>query len=53
MILPILQYADDTIVFIENDIGMSDNLKTIVYWFGETSGLTINEQSAKCTSSGK
>lgn len=45
--VPILQYVDDTILFLDDDIQMVENLKEIVFWFGEVSGLVVNEAKLK------
>jgi hypothetical protein len=39
--LSILQYADDTILFIEHDLEKSRNLKLILVAFEQLSGLKI------------
>jgi hypothetical protein len=40
--LSILQYADDTIIFMEHDLEKSQNLKVILSAFEQLSGLKIN-----------
>jgi hypothetical protein len=40
--LSILQYADDTILFLEHDIQKAGNMKLILCLFEELSGLKIN-----------
>ena len=40
--LSILQYADDTILFMEHDIEKARNLKLILSSFEQLSGLKIN-----------
>jgi hypothetical protein len=40
--LSILQYADDTIIFIDNDPKQANNLKLLLYAFEQLSGLNIN-----------
>ena len=40
--LSILQYADDTILFMEHDIEKEKNLKLIMSAFEQLSGLKIN-----------
>ena len=40
--LSILQYADDTIIFMEHDIEKAKNLKLILSAFEHLSGLKIN-----------
>jgi hypothetical protein len=38
----ILQYTDDTIIFMENDLEKAKNLKILLYAFKKLSGLKIN-----------
>jgi len=40
--LSILQYADDTILFMESDLEQAGNLKLILGAFEKLSGLKIN-----------
>lgn len=40
--LSILQYADDTILFMENDLEQAKNLKLVLSTFEKLSGLKIN-----------
>jgi hypothetical protein len=40
--LSILQYADDTIIFLEHDLQQAKNLKLILSIFEKLSGLKIN-----------
>jgi hypothetical protein len=40
--LSILQYADDTIIFIDNDIERDKNIKLLFCAFEQLSGLKIN-----------
>ncbi|WVZ91838.1 hypothetical protein U9M48_037961 [Paspalum notatum var. saurae] len=40
--LSILQYADDTIIFLDHDIEMARNMKLILCAFEQLSGLKIN-----------
>ena len=40
--LSILQYADDTILFLDDDLTQAKNLKLILYLFEKLSGLKIN-----------
>jgi hypothetical protein len=40
--LSILQYADDAIIFMDNNIEKAKNLKLLLYAFEEVSGLKIN-----------
>jgi hypothetical protein len=40
--LSILQYADDTILFMEHDLDKAQNLKLILSAFEQLSGLKIN-----------
>jgi hypothetical protein len=37
-----LQYADDTILFLKNDIAMARNLKWLLTCFEQMSGMRIN-----------
>src|ERR1043165_6948392 len=37
-----LQYADDTILFLENNIEKSQNLKSVLHCFEQVSGMRIN-----------
>jgi hypothetical protein len=38
----ILQYADDMILFLENDLEQAKNLKIVLYTFEKVSDLKIN-----------
>jgi hypothetical protein len=40
--ISILQYADDTILFVEDDVDMAKNLKLVLCAFEKLSGLKIN-----------
>ena len=40
--LSILQYADDTILFMEHDLGKARNLRLLLSAFEQVSGLKIN-----------
>jgi hypothetical protein len=40
--LSILQYTDDTILFMENDLDKARNMKLLLSAFEELSGLKIN-----------
>ena len=40
--LSILQYADDTILFLEHNLEYAQNLRTILYAFEQLSGLKTN-----------
>ena len=40
--LSILQYADDTIIFLDHDPEQAQNLKLLLYAFEQLSGLKIN-----------
>ena len=40
--LSILQYADDTIIFIDHDLEQAKNLKLLLCAFEQVSGLKIN-----------
>jgi hypothetical protein len=37
----VLQYTNDTIIFMENDLDKALNMKLIVYFFEQLSGLKI------------
>ena len=37
-----LQYADDTLLFLDNDLAHATNLKTILTCFEQVSGMRIN-----------
>jgi len=45
--LSILQYADDTIIFIDHDIEQAKNLKLLIFVFEQLSGLKINFQKSE------
>ena len=38
----VLQYADDTIICLENDMGAARNMKLLLYFYEIMSGLKIN-----------
>jgi hypothetical protein len=40
--LSILQYADDTIIFLDHDLEQAKNLKLLLYAFEQLLGLKIN-----------
>ena len=40
--LSILQYADDTIIFMDNDLEKAKNMKILLCAFEQLSGLKIN-----------
>ena len=40
--LSVLQYADDTILFMEHDLDQARNMKLLLYAFEQASGLKIN-----------
>ena len=40
--LSILQYADDTLLFLDNDLAKASNLKLLLLAFELVSGLKIN-----------
>ena len=40
--LSILQYADDTVIFLDHDIDLAKNMKLLLYVFEQLSGLKIN-----------
>jgi hypothetical protein len=37
-----LQYADDTFLFVDNDIESARNLKWVITYFKQASGMKIN-----------
>lgn len=39
---PVLQYADDTLIFMEGDINQLQHLKDILHSFAESTGLKVN-----------
>ena len=43
----VLQYADDTIICIEDDIEKAVNLKLLLYMFEMMSGLKVNFQKSE------
>jgi hypothetical protein len=45
--LSILQYADDTIIFLENDQQRAKNMKLLLCAFEQLSGLKINFQKSE------
>lgn len=45
----ILQYADDTIILLEDDLEMARNLKLVLYLFESMSGLKINFLKSELT----
>ena len=49
--ISILQYADDTILFMEHDLDKGRNLKLILSAFEQLSGLKINFHKANCFAS--
>jgi hypothetical protein len=42
-----LQYADDTILFIENDVEMARNPKWVLTCFEQVSGIKINYEKSE------
>jgi hypothetical protein len=40
--LSILQYAYDTVIFMDHDLGKAHNMKLLLYAFEQASGLKIN-----------
>jgi hypothetical protein len=46
--LSILQYADDTILFMDHDLEKARNLKLILAAFEQLSGLKINSIKVNC-----
>ena len=49
----ILQYADDTILFLEHDLEKATNMKLILALFEQLSGLKINFQKSELYCFGK
>ena len=49
----ILQYADDTIIFLEHDIEKAVNMKLILSMFEQLSGLKINFHKSELYCFGK
>ena len=45
--MAILQYADDTIICIEDDVDKAVNLKLLLYMFEMMSGLKVNFQKSE------
>jgi hypothetical protein len=50
--LSILQYVDDTILFMEHDLGKARNLKLLLFGFELASGLKINFHKSELFSFG-
>lgn len=50
---PLLQYVDDTTIFINYEVDAADNLKVIMFWFGQISGLQIDEKKSKIIPGGQ
>ena len=44
---PVIQYADDTIICIEDDVDEAVNLKLLLYMFEMMSGLKVNFQKSE------
>ena len=40
--LSILQYAYDTIIFMDHDLGKAHNMKLLLYAFRQATGLKVN-----------
>jgi hypothetical protein len=51
--LSILQYADDTILFLENDLQQAHNLKLVLNAFEKLAGLKINFHKSEVFCFGK
>lgn len=45
--IPVIQYVDDTMIFLKADVGMSKNLCSILLWFKAISGLQVNLAMSK------
>ena len=46
--LLVLQYADDTVIFMDNDLERAKNMKLMPCAFEQLSGLKINFHRANC-----
>ncbi|KAL5728306.1 hypothetical protein ACHQM5_001405 [Ranunculus cassubicifolius] len=46
--ISILQYADDTLVFVDAKKEMVENLRAIMEWFELLSGLKVNYEKSSC-----
>lgn len=42
-----MQYADDTIILMDENKEMADNRKVVVLWFGAILGLAMNEKKVQ------
>lgn len=42
VLVPVLQYADDTLSFLVDNLLMAKNLKRLLLWFEAASGLKLN-----------
>jgi hypothetical protein len=51
--ISILQYADDTIMFMEHDLAKAVNMNLILYFFNQLSNLKINFHKSKIFYFGK
>jgi hypothetical protein len=45
----ILQYADDAVLCLENDVAKARNVKLLLYMFEKMSGLKINVEKSEVT----
>jgi hypothetical protein len=45
--LLVLQYADDTVIFVDNDLEKAQNMKILLCAFEQLSGLKINFHKSK------
>lgn len=50
--MPILQYADDTIIFMEHDLAKAVNMKLILCLLEQLSGLKVNFHKSELFSFG-
>jgi retron-type reverse transcriptase len=46
--LSVLQYADDTVIFMDNDLERTKNMKLLLCAFEQLSGLKINFYKVNC-----
>lgn len=46
-VMPILQYTDDTLIFLNEDKEMAENLRALLIWFEAASGLKVNMTKTK------
>lgn len=46
-VVPILQYADDTIIFMDTDLRIEETLRVLLTWFEVVSDLHVNVHKTK------